>query len=322
MPHAIRIHAHGGPEVMKWEEIATPTPGPGEALLRQTAVGLNFIDVYQRSGGYKLDLPASIGMEAAGVVEAVGDGVTAVKPGDRVAYVMGPPGAYAEQRVYPAERLVPLPNDISDEQAAGMMLKGLTASYLVRRTYPVKKGDTVVFHAAAGGVGLIICQWLKQLGATVIGTVGSDEKAAIAKAHGCDHPIVYTRENFADRVLEITDGAGVPVVYDGVGADTYEGSLKCLARFGMFVSFGAASGPPPAVPGTALAGRALYFTRPGLAPHTATRELLIDAAEALFDAVRKGVKIEIQQRYALKDAADAHRALQARQTTGSTIFTV
>jgi len=322
MPHAIRIHAHGGPEVMKWEEIATPTPGPGEALLRQTVVGLNFIDVYQRSGGYKLDLPASIGMEAAGVVEAVGDGVTAVKPGDRVAYVMGPPGAYAEQRVYPAERLVPLPNDISDEQAAGMMLKGLTASYLVRRTYPVKKGDTVVFHAAAGGVGLIICQWLKQLGATVIGTVGSDEKAAIAKAHGCDHPIVYTRENFADRVLEITDGAGVPVVYDGVGADTYEGSLKCLARFGMFVSFGAASGPPPAVPGTALAGRALYFTRPGLAPHTATRELLIDAAEALFDAVRKGVKIEIQQRYALKDAADAHRALQARQTTGSTIFTV
>jgi NADPH2:quinone reductase len=322
MPHAIRIHEHGGPEVMRWEEIATPEPGPGEARLKQTAVGLNYIDVYQRKGGYKLDLPASFGMEAAGIVDAVGEGVDSVKPGDRVAYVMGPPGAYAETRVYPAWRLVPLPDDITDEQAAGMMLKGLTVSYLLRRTYPVKAGDTVLFHAAAGGVGLIACQWLKQLGATVIGTVGSDEKAEIARAHGCDHPINYNTEDFAARVLEITGGEGVPVVYDGVGASTYEGSLQSLARFGVFVHFGAASGPPPAVPGSALAGRALYFTRPGLAPHTATRELLLDAADALFEAVRKGVKIEINQRYALKDAADAHRALEARETTGSTIFTV
>jgi NADPH2:quinone reductase len=322
MPHAIIIHEHGGPDVMRWEEIPTPQPGPGEARIRQTKVGLNFIDVYQRAGGYKLDLPSSFGMEGAGVVDAVGDGVTSVKPGDRVAYVMGPAGAYAEQRVYPAERLVPLPDDISDEQAAGMMLKGLTASYLIRRTYPVKKGDTVLFHAAAGGVGLIICQWLKQIGANVIGTVSTDEKAAIAKAHGCDHPIIYTREDFAERVMEITGGKGVPVVYDAVGKDTFEGSLKCLARFGTFVSFGASSGPPPSVPASALAGRALYFTRPGLGPHTATRELLIDAAEALFDAVRSGVKIEINHRYALKDAAKAHAALEARQTTGSTVFTV
>ncbi len=322
MPHAIRIHEQGGPDVMKWEEITVPAPGPGEALIKQTAVGLNYIDVYQRAGGYKLDLPASIGMEAAGIVEAVGEGVDTVKPGDRVAYVMGPPGAYAEARVYPAWRLVPLPEDISDEQSAGMMLKGLTVSYLLRRTYPVKAGDTVLIQAAAGGVGLIACQWAKQLGATVIGTVGSDAKAEVARAHGCDHPINYNTEDFAERVLEITNGDGVPVVYDGVGAATYEGSLKSLARFGVFVHFGAASGPPPAVPGSALAGRALYFTRPGLGPHTATRELLIDAANALFEAVRNGVKIEINQRYALKDAANAHRALEARETTGSTIFTV
>lgn len=322
MPHAIILHEHGGPEVMKWEEIPSPQPKAGEARIRQTAVGLNYIDVYQRNGGYKLDLPSSFGMEGAGVVDAVGAGVTNVKVGDRVAYVMGPPGAYAEERVYPADRLVPLPDDISDEVAAGMMLKGLTASYLVRRTYKVQKGDTVLFHAAAGGVGLIICQWLKQLGATVIGTVSTDEKAAVAKAHGCDYPIVYTREDFAERVMEITNGEGVPVVYDGVGADTYEGSMKVLARFGMFVSFGASSGPVPPVPGTALAGRALYFTRPGLGPNTATRELLIDAADSLFAAVRNGLKIEINHRYALKDAAEAHRALEARQTTGSTIFTV
>ena len=322
MPHAIVIHEQGGPEVMKWEEITPPAPGPGEALIRQTAVGLNYIDVYQRTGGYKLDLPANIGMEAAGVVEAVGEGVDTVKPGDRVAYVMGPPGAYTEARVYPAWRLVPLPDDISDEQSAGMMLKGLTVSYLLRRTYPVKSGDTVLIQAAAGGVGLIPCQMAKQMGATVIRTVGSDEKAEVARAHGCDHPINYNTEDFAERVLEITNGDGVPVVYDGVGAATYEGSLKSLARFGVFVHFGAASGPPPAVPGSALAARALYFTRPGLGPHTATRELLLDAADALFAAVRKGVRIEINQRYALKDAAAAHRALEARETTGSTIFTV
>lgn len=322
MVKAIRIHAQGGPEVMKWEGITVGEPGPGEALIRQTHVGLNYIDVYQRAGGYKLDLPSSIGMEAAGVVEAVGAGVTVVKPGDRVGYVMGPAGAYAEARCYPAERLIPLPQDITDAQAAGMMLKGLTVSYLIRRTFPVQKGQTVLVHAAAGGVGLIACQWLRQLGVNVIGTVGSDEKAEIAKAHGCAHPIVYTRDDFAARVLEITDGAGVPVVYDGVGAMTFEGSLKSLARFGMLVSFGAASGPAPAVAGAMLAPKALFFTRPGLAPHTATRELTLDIAEALFAAVRGGVKIEINQQRPLSEAADAHRALEARKTTGSTVFTV
>ena len=322
MPHSIILHDQGCPEVMRWEEIASPVPGPGEARLKQTMVGLNYIDIIQRAGGYPLDLPASFGMEGAGIVDAIGDGVTDVKVGDRVAYVMGPPGAYAEERVYPAERLVPLPDDMSDEQSAGMMLKGLTVSYLVRRTYPVKPGDTVLFHAAAGGVGLIMCQWLKRIGAHVIGTVSTDEKAEIAKAHGCDHPIVYTRENVAERVMEITSGDGVPVVYDAVGKDTYEGSLASLARFGTFVSFGAASGPPPAVPASALAGRALYFTRPGLAPHTATRDLLMDASNALFDAVRDGVKIEINHRYDLKDAAKAHAALEGRQTTGSTVLKV
>ncbi|MCB1511330.1 MAG: quinone oxidoreductase [Hyphomicrobiaceae bacterium] len=322
MAKAIRIYEHGGPEVMKWEDIPATEPGPGEARIRQTTVGLNYIDVYQRAGGYKLDLPSSIGMEAAGVVEAVGEGVTVVKPGDRVGYVMGPAGAYAEVRCYPAERLIPLPDDISDEQAAGMMLKGLTVSYLIRRTFPVKSGQTVLVHAAAGGVGLIACQWLKQIGVTVIGTVGSDAKAEIAKAHGCAHPIVYTREDFAARVMEITGGVGVPVVYDGVGAMTFEGSLKSLARFGMLASFGAASGPAPAVAGTMLAPKALYFTRPGLAPHTATRELTLDIANALFAAVRAGVKIEINQRRPLAEAAEAHRALEARQTTGSTVLTI
>lgn len=322
MPHAIILHEQGAPDVMRWEEIQRSEPGPGEARIRQTMVAVNYIDVIQRNGGYPLKLPASFGMEAVGTVDAIGDGVTQVKVGDRVAYVMGPPGAYAQERVYPAWRLIPVPDDITDEQSAGMMLKGLTVSYLVRRTYPVKKGDTVLFHAAAGGVGLIMCQWLKQLGAKVIGTVSTDAKAEVAKAHGCDHPIIYSREDVAARVMEITNGEGVPVVYDSVGADTYEGSLKSLARFGMLVSFGAASGPPPAVPAAALAAKALYFTRPGLAPHTATRELLLDAADALFDAVRGGVKIEINHKYALKDAAKAHAAVEGRHTTGSTVLTV
>lgn len=322
MAHAIIIHEHGGPEVMRFEEISVGAPGPGEVRLRQTVVGLNYIDVYQRAGVYKFDLPASIGMEAAGVVEAVGDGVETVKVGDRVGYVMGTPGAYAEERIYPAERLIPLPDDISDEQAAGSMLKGLTVSYLVRRTFPVQAGQTVLLHAAAGGVGTIACQWLKKVGATVIGTVGSDEKAEIARAHGCDHPIVYTREDFQARVMEITGGAGVPVVYDGVGAAVYEGSLGVLARFGTLVHFGAASGPAPAVDPKLLAPKALYFTRPGLAPHTATRELTLDIADALFQKIREGVKIEINQTHALKDAAEAHRALEARATTGSTILMV
>ncbi len=322
MPFAIRIHEAGGPDVMKWEQISTPVPAAGEALLRQTVVGLNFIDTYQRAGKYPVKLPSSIGMEAVGVVEAIGDGVDNVKVGDRVGYVMGPPGAYAEMRVYPAARLIALPDDISDQQAAAMMLKGLTASYLIQKTFPVQAGQTVLFHAAAGGVGLIIGQWLNKLGATVIGTVSSDEKAAIAKAHGYHHTINYSHENFAERVMDITDGAGVPVVYDGVGASTYEGSLASLARFGVFASFGAASGPPPAVQANLLAGKALYFTRPGLAPHTATPELTKEIATPLFEAVRNGVKIEINQTFALKDAGDAHRALEGRQTTGSTLLTI
>ena len=322
MPHAIQIHKHGGPGEMSWEEIPTPTPGPNEALLRQTAVGLNFIDVYQRNGTIKLDLPSSLGMEGVGVVEAVGADVEDVKPGDRVAYVMGPPGSYTQARVYPAERLIPLPDDITDAQAAAMMLKGLTAAYLVKRTYLVGPEHSVLFHAAAGGVGLIACQWLKQLGANVIGTVGSDEKAELAKANGCDHVINYTRENFADRIDDITNGKGVNVVYDGVGAATYEGSLSSLAPFGMFVSFGAASGAAPAVPGTALAPKALYFTRPGLAPHTASRALTLDIANALFEAIRAGLKIEINQTFSLEDAAKAHEALESRRTTGSTILTI
>ena len=322
MSHAIQLHETGGPEVMKWEAVDVPAPGPGEALLRQTVVGLNYIDTYQRKGAYPVPLPGSIGMEATGVVEAVGEGVTRVKAGDRVGYVMGPAGAYAERRVYPAGRLILLPDDIDDRTAAAMMLKGLTAAYLTHRTYKVQAGDTVLFHAAAGGVGLIICQWLNQLGATVIGTVSTEEKAALAGAHGCHHTINYATEDFAGRVKEITDGKGVPVVYDGVGAATYEGSLKCLAPFGYYVSFGAASGPTPPVPGTALAPKALYYTRPGLAPHTATPDLTQDLAELLFGAVRRGVKIEVNQTFALKDAADAHRALEGRQTTGSTLLLV
>jgi NADPH2:quinone reductase len=322
MTHAIQLHETGGPEVMKWEAVDVAAPGLGEALLRQTVVGLNYIDTYQRKGVYPIALPGSIGMEATGVVEAVGEGVTNVKPGDRVGYVMGPAGAYAERRTYPASRLIALPDDIADEAAAAMMLKGLTAAYLTQRTFPVQAGQTVLFHAAAGGVGLIICQWLNMMGATVIGTVSREEKAAVAKAHGCHHTINYSSENFADRVKEITNGAGVPVVYDGVGAATWEGSLKALSPFGYYVSFGAASGPVPPLPGTALAPKALYYTRPGLAPHTATPELMQGLAEPLFDAVRKGLKIEINQRFALRDAADAHRALEGRQTTGSTLLMI
>ena len=322
MPHAIQVYEQGGPEVMRWEGVPEVQPKLGEVRLRQTAVGLNYIDIYQRSGGYKLDLPARIGMEGVGVVDAIGEGVDTVEVGSRVGYVMGPPGSYSEQRVYPAERLIPLPDDVSDTQAAGMLLKGLTVSYLIRRTYQAKAGETVLVHAAVGGVGLIACQWLKLMGITVIGTVGSNEKAELAKAYGCDHPIVYTREDFAASVMEITGGEGVPVVYDGVGAGVYEGSLACLSRFGTYVNFGAASGPIPPVPGTALAGKALYFTRPGLAAHTATRDLTLDIANALFKAVRSGVKIEIKQTYALRDVIDAHRALEARKTVGSTVFSV
>ncbi|MGE4221364.1 MAG: quinone oxidoreductase [Alphaproteobacteria bacterium] len=323
MPYEIRIHRTGGPEVMQWEEAPAPKPGKGEALIRQTVVGLNYIDTYQRSGLYKVDLPGCIGMEATGVVEAVGEGVTEVKPGDRVGYVMGRPGAYAEMRTYPAWRLIPLPDDVSDETAAAAMLKGLTVAYLTKRTFKVEKGQTVLLHAAAGGVGLIACQWLNRMGVTVIGTAGSDEKAALARAHGCHHTIVYTREDFTSRVKELTDGKGVPVVYDAVGADTFRGSLDCLAPFGTFVSFGNASGPIAGFnPAELSAKGSLYFTRPGLHTHTMTRPLTLELADWLFEAIRGGVKIEINQRYALKDAAQAHADLEGRKTTGSTVFTV
>ncbi len=322
MPKAIRIHEQGGPEVMKWEDVQVGDPGPGEARVRHKAVGLNFLDVYQRSGTYKIPLPSGMGNEGSGLVEAVGPGVTQVKTGDRVAYTGGPVGAYAEVRNMPAERLVVLPEKISFDAGAAMMLKGCTAEYLLRRTYKVQAGETILLHAAAGGVGLIACQWAKALGVTVIGTVGSDEKAALAKAHGCDHVIVYTRENFVERVKQITGGKGVPVVYDSVGKETFMGSLDCLKPRGLMVSFGNASGPvPPMELGILAQKGSLYITRPTLNTYAAKREDLVDSAKALFDVVQSGkVKIEVNHRYALKDAVQAHRDLQARKTTGSTIF--
>lgn len=322
MTHAIRLHEHGGPDVLRWEEIETGAPGEGEVLVRQSAVGLNYIDVYHRTGVYPVaDLPAAIGMEAAGTVETVGSGVTEFKPGDRVAYAGYVPGAYAEARVMPAHRLVPVPDGIDDRQAAAMMLQGMTAEYLIRRTFPVQAGQTVLWHAAAGGVGLIACQWLKQIGATVIGTVGSDEKAALATAHGCDHTINYSREDFVERVREITGGAGVPVVYDGVGKDTWEGSLDCLSPRGTMVTFGNASGPVAPVNLGILAQKgSIYVTRPTLMTYTAAREDLLESASALFAAIGKGLKIEVNQTYPLKDTAQAHRDLEARKTTGSTVL--
>lgn len=322
MAKAIRLNRNGGPEVLELEDIAVGDPGPGEIRLRQTAVGLNFIDVYHRTGLYPLPLPSGIGLEAAGVVEAIGPDVTAFKPGDRVAYPAGPIGAYAAARLIAADRAVAIPDGISDETAAAMMLKGMTAHYLLHRTYKVKPGDTILFHAAAGGVGLIACQWAKALGATVIGTVGNDEKAELARAHGCDHAIVYTRENFTERVREITNGKGVPVVYDSVGAATYEGSLDCLAPLGMMVSFGNATGPlPPLDSGMLSSKGSLYFTRPTLMTHCADRGRLVEGAEALFDIVASGkVRIEINQRWALADAPEAHRRLEARRTTGSSLL--
>ncbi len=323
MTHAIRIHQPGGPEALVWEEVEVGAPGPGEVRLAQTAVGLNYIDVYHRSGLYPVPaLPTAIGMEAAATVEAVGDGVTELAPGDRVAYASGPVGAYAEARIMPAGRVVKLPEAISDHQAAAMMLQGMTVRYLIRRTYRVAAGETVLFHAAAGGVGLIACQWLKHLGATVIGTVGSEDKAVLARAHGCDHTINYRSEAFSERVRELTDGAGVPVVYDSVGKDTFEGSLDCLAPMGMMVSFGNASGPVPAFdPGILSAKGSLFLTRPSLIHYTAKREDLVASAEDLFEMVGSGaVKIEVNQTYPLAEAAQAHRDLEARKTTGSTIM--
>ncbi len=322
MPHAIRIHAPGAPDVMQWEEVAVGDPGPGEARVRHTAVGVNYIDTYHRGGLYKLPLPTGIGSEAAGVVEAVGSGVTWVKAGDRVAYCGGAVGSYSEVRVMPAERLVKLPDGISDRVAATLMLKGFTVQYLFRQTYRLKEGETILFQAAAGGVGLIACQWARALGVTMIGTVGSDDKAALASAHGCAHTIVYTRENFVERVKALTGGKGVPVVYDGVGKDTFPGSLDCLSPRGMFVSYGNASGSVPPFDILMLAAKgSLYVTRPTLVTYTTTREAIAAMAKELFDLVLAGkIKSEPRQTFPLRDAAAAHRALESRATTGATVL--
>ena len=322
MPHAIRIHQTGGPEVLCWEEVDVPAPAAGEATVRHHAVGLNFIDTYHRTGLYPLPLPAGIGLEGAGVVEAVGPDVSEVKVGDRIAYAGGPVGAYAEVRNIPAHRLLKLPDAIAFNTAAAMMLQGLTAAYLLRRTYRVQPGDAVLIHAAAGGVGLIACQWAKALGATVIGTVGSPAKAELARAHGCDHVINYSTENFTQRVREITGGEGVPVVYDGVGKDTFMGSLDSLRPLGMLVTYGNASGPVPPFDLLQLSQKgSLFVTRPTIVHYTAKRADLEALGAELFDIVASGkVRIEVNQTYPLKDAAQAHRDLEARKTTGSTIL--
>ena len=322
MPFAIRIHQTGGPEVLQWEEISVGDPAPGQARVRHEAVGLNFIDTYHRSGLYPLPLPSGLGLEGAGVVEAVGEGVSDFVPGDRVAYAGGPVGAYSQVRCMPAERLLKLPDALSFETAAAMMLQGLTSAYLLRRTYRVQPGDAVLIHAAAGGVGLIACQWAKALGATVIGTVSSEAKAELAKQHGCDHIIYYSREDVAKRVRELTGGEGVAVVYDGVGKDTFIGSLDSLRMCGMMVSFGNASGPvPPFDPLLLTQKGSLFITRPTSMHYTAKRQDLLALGTELFDVVASGkVRIEVNQRYALSDAANAHRDLESRKTTGSTIL--
>jgi len=322
MPHAIRVHQNGGPEVLQWEKIEVGAPGSGQVKLKQTVVGLNFIDVYHRTGLYPLQLPFVPGMEAAGIVDTVGEGVTNLKKGDRVAYA-SVIGAYAESRLIAADRVVKLPDSIEDRTAAAMMLQGMTARYLIRDIYRIGPGDTILIHAAAGGVGLIVCQWAAALGATVIGTVSSDEKAALAKANGCHHPIIYTREDFPARLLEITGGEKLPVVYDSVGKDTFMKSLDCLRPRGLMVLFGASSGPVPPLDLSVLAQKgSLLVTRPTLATFVATRQLLEENALDLFDAVGSGkVKIHVNQSYPLKDAAQAHRDLEARKTTGSTVLT-
>jgi NADPH2:quinone reductase len=321
MPYAIRAHQTGGPEVLQWEEVAVGDPGPGEVRVRNTAVGLNFIDTYHRSGLYPMPMPLTLGSEGAGVIEAVGPKVKGFKKGDRVAYAQ-PIGAYAEVLVRPVARLVKIPAGITDQTAAAMMLKGMTAWYLLRRTYKVKKGDTILVHAAAGGVGQILCQWGKHLGATVIGTVGSDAKAPLAKKAGCKHVIVASREKISQRVRDLTKGRGVPVVYDGIGKETFMESLDCLSPLGTMASFGNASGAVPPVNIGILAQKgSLFLTRPTLVNYTATRADLDAAARDLFAVVKKGaVKISINQTYPLREAAQAHRDLEGRKTTGSTVL--
>ena len=322
MPHAIRIHANGGPEVLAFEEVTVGAPGPGEARIRHTAIGLNYIDTYHRSGLYPLPMPAGLGLEAAGVVEAVGSGVDWIRAGDRVAYSGGTPGSYATHRVMPAERLVKIPDGIDDVTAATLMLKGLTVQYLFRQTYPLKSGETILFHAAAGGVGLIACQWARALDVTMIGTVGSDAKAELAKANGCTHTIVYTREDFVARTKALTGGKGVPVVYDGIGKDTFPQSLDCLAPRGLFVSYGNSSGSIAAFNIGLLAQKgSLYVTRPTLFTYAATRASLTAMADEVFALVLAGkIKSEARQTFALKDAAEAHRAIESRSTTGATVL--
>jgi NADPH2:quinone reductase len=319
---AIRVHQTGGPDVLRWEDVTLGDPGPGEARVRHTAVGLNFVEVYYRTGLYKApSLPFTPGSEAAGVVETVGPGVTEVRPGMRVAYGSAPMGSYAEARLVPADRLVPIPDGIDDRTAAAMMLKGMTAWYLLRRTVVVQKADTVLLHAAAGGVGFIASQWARALGATVIGTAGSDAKAELARAHGCDHAIVYTREDFVARVREITGGAGVRVAYDSVGQATFRGSLECLRPLGMLALFGQSSGPVTSFDPALLAKGSYFLTRPSLFHYVAAREDLLAAARELFEVVQSGkVKIEVRQTYPLAQAARAHADLEGRRTTGSTVL--
>jgi len=321
MAKAVRYHKQGGPEVLQLDDVQVGDPGQGQIRIRHTAIGVNFVDTYQRSGLYPMQLPQTAGNEAAGVVEAVGPGVADLKVGDRVCYT-GLPGSYCESRLVPAERMVKLPQGISDEQAASMLLKGLTVHYLIFSTYAVKKGETVLWHAAAGGVGLIACQWLKALGVTTIGTAGSEEKCALAKAHGAHHVVNYSKENFVERVKAITGGKGVPVVYDSVGKTTWEGSLDCLQPRGLMVTFGNASGPvPPLNLGVLSAKGSLYVTRPTLATYIAARADLVSRSAALFEAVTSGaVKIETTARYKLAEAAKCHRDLESRQTTGSVIL--
>jgi NADPH2:quinone reductase len=322
MPAAIRFHSFGGPEVLRNEQLETTKPEAHEVQLRHTAIGVNYIDVYERTGLYPVDLPSGLGREAAGIITALGRGVSGWRVGERVAYVYSTSGAYSEVRNVPAERLVKIPKVISDEQAAALMLKGLTAQFLLRRTYKVQRGDTILVHAAAGGVGLILCQWAKALGATVIGVVGNDAKAQLARKHGCRHVLISGRDELVASVKDITRGAGVAVVYDAVGKDTFMDSLDCLRRLGMMVTFGNASGPPPAISPFELTKRgSLFLTRPTLFNYVATREELTKGARELFAAVRtRKVRIVIGQKYALNRAADAHRDLEGRRTTGSTVL--